>query len=119
MRNKYQTQTDNRETTPFESSEEAWFWYCLCEQLGHLRARGGDSNIARPCESSDIIIAVKKLLNKGKINPDHMRILQRYGAEQAPPHPHFGASRRICELWHEAMGFLDIILRQKGIVRLI
>jgi hypothetical protein len=117
MRNKYQTQTDNRETTPFESSEEAWFWYCLCEQLGHTRAHGGDSRIARPCESSDIIIAVKKLIQKGMIHPEHIHILQRYGIEQAPPHPHFGATQRICKLWNEAMHFLDTILRQKGIVR--
>lgn len=118
MRNKYQIQIDNRETTPFESSEEAWFWYCLCEQLGHERAHKGDSHIARPCESSDIIIAVKKLIHKGAINPEHINILKQYGYEQAPPHPHFGATQRICKLWHEAMHFLDTILRQKGIVRL-
>lgn len=116
MRNKYQKQIDARETTPFESSEEAWFWYCLCEQLGNNRGHGGSSSIARPCESSDIIIAVKHLLQQGFLKPEHIRILQQYGFEQAPPHPNFGASRRICGLWQEAMGFLDTILRKKGII---
>ena len=116
MRNKYQKQSDNRQTTPFSSSEEAWFWYCLCEQLGYERAKGGDSKIARPCESSDIFLAVKRLLSQGLLKPIHIRVLQKYGAEQAPPHINFGATDRICGLWREAMEMLDSLLRRKGIV---
>ena len=116
MRNKYQKQTDNRKTTPFSSSEEAWFWYCLCEQLGFERAHGGDSKIARPCETSDIFLAVKHLIHAGQLRPTHVRILQHYGEEQAPPHINFGATERICRLWREAMDYLDSLLRRKGIV---
>jgi hypothetical protein len=116
MRNIYQKLTDNRETIPFQSSEDAWFWYCLCEQLGFDRAKGGESKTARPCESSDILIAVKRLMRDGLLKPEHIRILQKYGFEQAPPHVNFGATERICRLWREAMGFLDSLLRRKGIV---
>ena len=116
MRNKYLKQTDNRQTTPFESSEEAWFWYCLCQRLGFERARGNGKGIARPCESSDIVIAVKKLLRMGRIRPAHLKVMTYYGQEQAPPHVNFGATERICSLWREAMDFLDSLLRQKGIV---
>ena len=116
MRNKYQKQSDNRETTPFLSSEEAWFWYCLCEQIGFERGHGHSGKIARPCETSDIILAVKRLLHNGSIGPDHIRVLQKYGFEQAPPHINFGAPRRVCSLWQEAMRFLDSILRKKGII---
>ncbi len=116
MRNKYQTQTDTRKTVPFETPEDAWFWFCLCEQLGQTRARGGESRIARPCESSDIIIAVKRLMNQGLLKAEHIRILEHYGFDQAPPHPNFGATARVCRLWREAMSFLEMILRRKGIV---
>ena len=116
MRNKYPKLIDQRPATPFSSSEEAWFWYCLCEQLGFEKTHGGDSKIARPCESSDIFLAVKKLLHQGMIQPTHIRVLQHYGAEQAPPHINFGATERICRLWKEAMSYLDSLLRSKGIV---
>jgi len=117
MRNKYLSHTDNRDTTPFESAEEAWFWYCLCEQLGFERAKGQGGKIARPCESSDIFLAVKRLLHNGSLRPEHIRILQKYGFEQAPPHINFGATQKICHLWQEAMSYLDSILKPKGIVR--
>ena len=116
MRNKYLKQTDNRLTTPFESSEEAWFWYCLCEQLGSQRGHGHEGKVSRPCESSDIILSVKRLFHKGLLKLEQIRVLQKYGFEQAPPHIHFGATERICRLWREAMGYLDSLLKQKGIV---
>ena len=85
MRNKYQKLSDNRETTPFMSSEEAWFWYCLCEQLGFDRGHGHSARTVRPCETSDIILAVKHLLHNGYIGIDHIRVLQKYGFETVRP----------------------------------
>ncbi|MDY6408131.1 MAG: hypothetical protein SPL08_05485 [Pseudomonadota bacterium] len=117
MRNKYLSFTDNRDTTPFESSEEAWFWYCLCENLGFERGHNQGGKIARPCETSDIILAVKRLLHQGLLSPEHIHILHKYGTEQAPPHINFGATQKICRLWKEAMEYLDSLLRKKGIVR--
>ena len=116
MKNKFQSHIDNRETTPFISSEEAWFWYCLCEQLGFERAKGGESKIARPCESSDIAIAIKRLFRQGILHPEHIRVLSTYGFKQVPPHEHFGDTPRICKLWQEGLKFLGILLQQKGIV---
>ncbi len=116
MRKIYLSQTEPRPTTPFSSPEEAWFWYCLCAQLGFERARNRDARIVRPCESSDIIRAVRNLLKTGILTDEHVRILSKYGGEQAPPHENFGATRRICLLWREAMKFLDIVWRKKGII---
>lgn len=116
MKNKYLKYTDTRECVPFETAEEAWFWCCLCEQLGHERARGGAAKTARPCESSDIVIALKRLGREGRLKPEHIRVLRHYGLEQAPPHPNFGASHHICRLWQEGIRFLDTLLKQKGIV---
>ena len=64
----------------------------------------------------DIAIAVKKLLREGTIRPEHLKVLTKYGFEQVPPHPHFGDSLKICNLWKEALSFLESILRKKGIV---
>ena len=116
MRNKYLSYTDTRKTTPFESSEEAWFWYCLCESLKNERTHGYEAKTVRPCESSDIAIAVKRLLREGTIRPEHLKVLTKYGFEQVPPHPHFGDSLKICQLWREALSFLESLLRKKGIV---
>ncbi len=116
MRNKYLFLTDNQDTTPFTSAEEAWFWYCLCEQLGNDHPGGSKARIVRPCESSDIFLAVKKLRRAGILRPKHIKVLAKYGLEQIPPHPHFGDSLNICNLWQEAIRFLDSLLRRKGIV---
>ena len=116
MRNKNLSETDACKTTPFDSSEEAWFWYCLCESLKNERAHNYEAKIIRPCESSDIAIAVKRLLCEGTIRPEHLKVLTKYGFEQVPPHPHFGDSLKICNLWKEALSFLENLLRKKGIV---
>ena len=87
MKNFYKSTIDTRTTTPFTSSEEAWFWYCLCEKLGFQRARSGDSRVARPCESSDIALSVKKLFRQGLLKPEHIKVLSKYGFEQVPPPP--------------------------------
>ncbi len=116
MRNIYRSHINNQKATPFETSEEAWFWYCLCEKNAKQRTKGYTPKTIRPCESSDIFIAVKRLATEGLLKPEHIKILSHYGFEQVPPHPHFGDTPRICRLWQEALHFLDKILSQKGIV---
>ena len=116
MRNKYLKQTDSREAVPFETTEKAWFWYCLCRQLGFERGHRQDSRTARPCETSDIFISLKRLLNRGVLRPAHVLVLQKYGERQEAPHVNFGASNRVCRLWQDAIDALDLLLRQKGIV---
>jgi len=116
MRNKYLSLTTNEETTPFSSAEEAWFWYCLCEQLDPNRAHKSKDRIVRPCETSDIFLAIKKLIRAGLLHPKHIKVLVKYGLQQIPPHPHFGDNLSICNLWQEALRFLDSLLRRKGIV---
>ena len=102
--------------TPFSSSEEAWLWCCLCEQLKNIRAKNAQAHLKRPCESADIIIALKTLQKEGKISQNHTRILTQYGLKQVPPHRNFGDSIKACFLWEEAMHFLNILLKKKGIV---
>ena len=65
MRNKYLGFTKERETEPFDSAEEAWFWYCRCEQMGTNRPLNSKTTVARPCETSDIFLTLKGLFRKG------------------------------------------------------
>ncbi|MBQ4472406.1 MAG: hypothetical protein II942_04110 [Alphaproteobacteria bacterium] len=116
MRNKDLINSNESEMVPFLSAEEAWFWYCLCTQMGPNHSTNRKHKIVRPCELSDIIIAVKKLVKIGQLRPAHIKVLAKYGFEQVPPHPHFGDSSKVCMLWQEALGFLTTILKQKGIV---
>lgn len=108
--------SETAEMTPFDSPEEAWLWCCLCESLETGKSRSGYRKIIRPCESSDIIIAVKRLIQNGIISQEQAKILSKYGKEQTPPHPHFGDSLRVCKLWKDALQFLGNTLKQKGIV---
>ena len=116
MRNKYLKQTDGRETVPFETTEKAWFWYCLCRQLGFEKGHRQSGQMARPCETSDIFISLKRLLCQGVLRRAHLLVLHIYGDRQEPPHINFGASERVCRLWQDAIAALDVLLREKGIV---
>lgn len=116
MRNKYLSFEEGREVLTFNSAEEAWFWYCLCEQMERHKGKKSASSVVRPCEASDIVIAVKRLAQTGQLKAKHIKVLSKYGFCQVPPHPHFGDSLKICELWTEALSFLGDILKKKGIV---
>ena len=116
MRKKYLSFIREKETQPFDSAEEAWFWYCRCEQNGSVRPQYDESLKGRPCETSDIFITLKNLLKTGILKAIHLKVLSHYGYAQIPPHPHFGDSPKICSLWQEALDFLGISLKKKGIV---
>lgn len=112
----YQTLVDNREYIPFENSEEAWLWCCLCESLGNSERAAGTAESRRPCESSDIILSVKKLVQAGQLNQNHLKVLSKYGLLQIPPHENFGQAPKECSLWREGLKLLENILKLKGIV---
>lgn len=116
MRNKYLSFIRDKETQPFDSAEEAWFWYCRCEQIGHPRPLNNNVAMARPCETSDIFITLKNLFKTGVLRAAHIKVLSKYGYSQTPPHPHFGDDSKICALWQEALDFLGLSLKKKGIV---
>ena len=107
---------DYRETTLFESAEEAWFWFCFCESLGSERGRGSSSSIVRPCETSDISLVVKRLVREKRLGQIHLRVMSRYGLKQMPPHVNSGDSLASCRLWCEAMEVLTEVLFKKGIL---
>ena len=110
---------DYRQGEPFYTAEEAWLWCCWCETHKGDRGRFSSArrSVARPCEASDILIVLKRLVWKGILKQYHVRVLSKYGLEQMPPHISFGASFDECRLWRDALFVMEPILISKGIVQ--
>ncbi len=116
MIRKSSLRADYRQSEPFLTAEEAWMWCCWCEMHKDGDSSGKPSRLARPCESSDILIVLKRLVATGRLKQYHVRVLSKYGLEQAPPHIAFGATFDECRLWREALFVMEPVLIQKGIV---
>lgn len=60
----------NQETTPFESVEEAWFWFITAQQAKNDGARfvAGGGLVTRPCEPVDILKILDSLHRKRMVS---------------------------------------------------
>lgn len=104
--------------TPFETAEEAWFWFILAQQakVDGARYTAGMSLTPRPCEASDILKILNTLYRNRMVLWDHVLVLRHYGQRQLPPDPRRPKELRACKLWAEAMERLSPIFIRKGIV---
>lgn len=100
----------------FNSAEEAWFWCCRCRLGEQDRFAKSDNFKEKKCETNDIYIIIRRLQLKRCLNDCHIKILVRFGIEQAPPSIRFGATEYECFMWQQAMFFLDKELRNKGLI---
>lgn len=107
------------ETFPFESSEEAWFWFIAAQQAREDGARfvQGEALLPRPCEPIDILKILDRLYRQRQLLIDHAKVLRHYGRRQLPPDPYRVKEMRAHKLWHEALERLTPVLVSKGIVR--
>lgn len=112
----FEKQEDNRRFYVFFSAEEVWFWCCRCRLGEQVRLTTCGTFKEKKCETNDIYIILKRLQLKRQINERHIKILVRFGVEQAPPSVRFGATEYECFMWQQAMFFLDKELRKKGLV---
>ncbi len=105
-------------TTPFSTSEEAWFWFVRCQRIRRDGARLGESShgIRRPCEPDDLYRAVMTLVRRNVIDSRHLVVLGSFGLEERPPDARCPAEIRAHRLWDEALDRLTTVLRGKGIV---
>ena len=107
--------TDARPVRLFENAEEAWMWFCFCESMP--KSFNHDKNqVAWPCETSDIAIVVKRLIQQKILTQDHLKVLTLYGLKQMPPYEKDGDSKRHCQLWKQALQRILKPLKMKGIV---
>ncbi len=108
----------NTPTVLFTDAEEAWFWFCRCQQLRDAGARldDGPGDTARPCEPDDIYRAVKGLARKRRIGGEHLKVLSVFGLKDAPPDRRCREESRAARLWDESIDRLTTALRRKAIV---
>lgn len=107
------------ERTPFDSTEEAWFWFIEAQKAREDGARFsfGQGLVARPCEPLDILNILNNLYRTRRLLMDHLRVLRHYGDRQMPPDPRRHKEMRAHDLWCEALDRLEPILVRKKIVR--
>lgn len=107
------------ETVPFDSAEEAWFWFIQAQQARNDGARFtmGAGLVPRPCEPADILKVLDRLYRTRRLVIDHFKVLRHYGYRMLPPDPNRIREGRAFRLWKEALACLDDVLQRKGIVR--
>lgn len=107
----------NQDGEPFDTAEQAWFWFCLC-QIGRnegARFAAGLAAVPRACDPDDIYRAVLAQVRAGRLGPGHLRVLEVHGLRQCPPgraDPPFEQT-----LWLDALDALAAVLRRKGLLR--
>ncbi len=107
-----------RDCEPFATAEEAWFWFIQAQLARAEGARivAGLSNVARPCEPLDIFRVMERLYRGRRLLMDHVLVLRTYGRKQIPPDPRRFKEMRAYDLWTEALGKIEEVLVDKGIV---
>lgn len=107
------------ETEPFESAEEAWFWFIRAQQAINDGARpaAGRGLVARLCEPVDILRVLDRLYRQRRLVMDHLLVLRHYGRRYLPPDPQRVREVRAHSLWAEALERIEAVLERKGIVR--
>lgn len=108
-----------RETTPFDTVEEAWFWFVAAQQAKAEGARiiAGQGMVERPCEPVDILKILDRLYRQRAIAMPHILVLRHYGRRNMAPDARRIKEARAAKLWREAMDRLEPVFESKGILR--
>ncbi len=108
----------DRESTPFQTAEEAWFWFIQAMQAKSEGAKivAGASTITRPCEPVDILSTLERLYRSRRILMEHIMVLRCYGRKQVSPDARRIKEARADILWREGLRELEDALVKKGIV---
>jgi hypothetical protein len=107
------------EAVPFDSAEDAWFWFIQAQaaRTDGARYAAGQGLCARPCEPVDILKILDTLYRQRRMLMDHLLVLRHYGRRMMPPDPRRPKEMRAHTLWREALERLHPVLVRKGIVR--
>jgi len=106
-------------STPFESAEEAWFWFIAAQEAKNSGARfvAGAGLHNRPCEPVDILKCIDRLYRNRRLKRDHIMVLKHYGVRHMAPDYARAKERRSYHLWCEALEILEELMMSKGIVK--
>jgi hypothetical protein len=110
--------TPEIDTTPFDSAEEAWFWFIETQKAKEDGARflAGMGLYRRPCEPVYILKILDRLHRNRCLKMDHFLVLRHYGRRQLRPDHRRVKEVRAYYLWNEAMKNLEPPMISKGIV---
>lgn len=101
---------------PFESAEEAWFWFIQAQQARNEGTRSGTASVARPCEPIDIFKVMERLYRQRHLKMDHVLVLRHYGQRLMAPDARRMKEARAYILWVQALDRMAGPLIRKGIV---
>ncbi|MDB5490891.1 MAG: hypothetical protein JWO78_740 [Micavibrio sp.] len=104
---------------PFETVEDAWFWFIQAQQarIDGARIAAGVGMIPRPCEPIDILQALDGIYRNRKLTMEHMLVLRHYGRRMLPPDPRRVKEIRGYRMWNEALAELAPVLEAKKIIK--
>ena len=105
-------------TMPFDTAEEAWFWFVRSHQLRRegVRLDRGRADLGRPCDPDDVYCAVMSLARQGCLDRAHLGVLGKFGLEGRPPDFRRSDELSSSRLWTEALERLAGVLRAKDIL---
>lgn len=105
-------------TVPFDSAEEAWFWFIRAQEARNDGARfaAGQGLLPRPCEPLDIMRVLDRLYRTRRLVRDHLLVLRHYGRRDMAPDPRRVKEARAYQIWEEALERIESVLVAKGIV---
>jgi len=117
-RQNYAPKQSEAKTTPFQSAEEAWFWFVQNQmaKADGARIAAGLSAVARPCEPVDIYKVMERLYRGRRLLMDHILVLRHYGRRLMPPDIRYPKEMRAHGLWIEALERMEDVMISKGIV---
>lgn len=103
---------------PFDTAEQAWFWFARCQKLRNEGIRSGDrlQPVSRPCEPDDLYRTAIALYRQRRLNDQHIKVMSHYGFRECPPDPRQRSEEQAARLWADAMDRLHSPLLGKGIV---
>jgi hypothetical protein len=107
------------ETVPFDSAQEAWFWFIQAQEAKNTGARikAGQGMMPRPCEPLDILQVLDRLYRNRRLLREHLLVLRHYGRRMLAPDPRRIKEARAHSIWHKAFECIEPVLVRKGIVR--
>ncbi len=103
---------------PFDSAEEAWFWFIAAQQAKNDGARfvAGLGAKRRPCDPIDILKILDDLYRKRRLLREHFLVLRHYGRRHMAPDPRRIKEKRSFYIWKQALERMEPVLLRKGII---
>ena len=97
----------------FQNAEQLWFWflYSRSVQNNFLHKSSG---VRRPCELLDVETLITKLYLCGKLSPEQLEVMKKFGDKKRAPHQYIYSENKCASRWDSAMKTLDIAARKRG-----